>query len=232
MSAAVPGSFRDGTMSKRDRLLNLAQLRVRSRWPGYGHPEDYGYDFRDLVSPYSRTARNLDADVMIVLQDWSSHDKLSGGINADVARYGHDPCLRTNIKLKDLLHRHLGLHLEDTYGTNLFPFIKQGGISGRIPAPDLARAAEVFALPQIEIVNPRVVLALGRGTSKALVRAGAKVLGLPHPAARISNAAMDEAWCAVVRVLDAIRTRRRENVPPLTRDHSTLSPSGCGAERK
>ena len=126
---------------------------------------------------------------------------MTKGFKEDVERYGHDPGLRTNVKLKSLLHRYLGLRLENTYGTNLFPFIKQGHISARIPASDLARAAREFALPQIEIVNPRVVLALGRRTSDVLRHAGAEIVALPHPAARISNAAMDEAWEGLSRQL-------------------------------
>ncbi|MSQ15507.1 MAG: hypothetical protein EXR50_06560 [Dehalococcoidia bacterium] len=207
-------------MSKHERLKELAHLRVQTQWRGYRRPEDYwGYDFRDLVSPYSRTAGNVDANVMLFLQDWSPHDKLMNqGYNRDVARYGHDPSLKTNLNLKDLLRQHLGLELEETYGTNLFPFIKAGGISATIPMRDFVRAAEMFALPQIEIVNPRVVLALGRHTADALKRVGVQVvpypaarlrnapkqstsvLELPHPVARPNNvpkATVDEAWRAV-----------------------------------
>ena len=180
---------------KRERLLDLARLRVQTRWKGYLHPEDYGYDFRDLVSPYSRTAGNVNADVMLFLQDWSSHDRLEKrGFNPLVAQYGHTPSLKTNLRLKALLLQHLGLQLQETYGTNLFPFIKAGGASASIPKRDLVRAAEMFGVPQIEIVKPRIVLALGSSTADALRRAGGHVYELPHPAARISNAEMNEAW--------------------------------------
>ena len=184
-----------GDRAKCDRLRELARRRVASVWAGYRQPEDYGYDFRDLVSPYSRTAGNVDAAVMVVLQDWASHDVLSRKpINAEMVRYGHDPRRPTNKRLKDLLAKHLKLALKDTYGTNLFPFIKYGGMSAAIPMQDLVQVARVFAVPQIAIVQPRLVLALGRKTAEALRRAGATVAELPHPAARISREAMNAAW--------------------------------------
>ncbi|MGH7788026.1 MAG: uracil-DNA glycosylase family protein [Candidatus Binatia bacterium] len=75
---------------------------------------------------------------------------------------GHDPKRPTTRRLKDLLHRHLQLEMEDVYATNLFPFIKPGSMSARIPQRDLVRAAVEFALPQIEIVYPRIVVSLGK----------------------------------------------------------------------
>ena len=108
--------------------------------------------------------------------------------------YGHDPRRPTNKRLKTLLRKHLDVALKDTYGTNVFPFIKSGGMSAAIPMQDLVRVAKAFAVPQIAIVQPRLVLALGRKTAEALRRAAATVAELPHPAARISREAMDAAW--------------------------------------
>jgi len=69
-----------------------------------------------------------------------------------------------------LLKSHFNLDLADTYGTNLFPFIKAGSLSSAIPIRDLERAAREFALPQIEIVEPKVVICLGLRTFNALRR--------------------------------------------------------------
>lgn len=182
------------TAQKHEALRRLARQRRESRWAGYRQPEDYGYNFFDLVSPYTRAAGNVDADVMLLLQDWASHDVLSGPFDPERARFGHDPGRITNKRLKDLLHRHLRLRLEDTYGTNLFPFIKVGGMSAHIPASDLAKAAREFARPQVEIVGPRIVVALGSGTSRALSSVGVAHFALPHPAARISSLDMESAW--------------------------------------
>lgn len=189
------------TAQKHELLLRLARKRAASRWDGYRQPEDYGYEFSDLVSPYTRTAGNVDADVMLVLQDWASHDALSGAFDPVRARYGHDPGRTTNKRLKALLRCHLGLRLEDAYGTNLFPFIKIGGISASIPASDLTRAAREFARPQVEIVSPRIVVALGSATAKALSSAGVAHIRVPHPAARISTHDMELAWQQVAQLV-------------------------------
>jgi len=176
----------------------LALRRASARWDGYGQPEDYGYDFREYVSPYTKTAGNRDADVMLVLQDWVSHDGLiARGVDPVIQRLGHDPTIQTNIRLKSLLHRHLSISLEDTYGTNAFVFVKPGGMSGNIPIVDIQRSVTEFTVHEIELVKPRVVLALGKAVFAALGKTGIDAVALPHPAARISKAAMDAAWQSI-----------------------------------
>jgi len=54
------------------------------------------------------------------------------------------------------------------YCTNLFPFVKPGGMSAQIPMSDLTKAATDFALPQIAIVKPRLVICLGLVTFTAM----------------------------------------------------------------
>jgi restriction system protein len=173
----------------------LADLRCRTRWGSYAHPEDYGYDFSDLVSPYTRTAGNRAADIVIVLQDWISHEGITKrGFDPILQQLGHDPKIQTNIRLKRWLGEYLGLELSDVYGTNVFPFIKPGGMSKAIPTQDLRRAAATFTLPEIELVQPKVVVAFGARTAKALSDVGATVCAMPHPAARISMKRVDDAW--------------------------------------
>jgi len=188
---------------KRELLKELAHERVYSRWPGYTQPEDYGYDFSELVSPFTKSAGNVDADVMLFLQDWASHDAMVGEFDQVSADLGHNPARDTNKRLKDLLHRHLGLLLGDTYATNLFPFIKPGGMSARIPARDLRRAAQEFGLRQIEIVRPKVVVALGQGVSSVLNGVGIEHHVVSHPAARISNVTRDDEWSRLSAALRA-----------------------------
>jgi hypothetical protein len=63
-------------MDKRARLLSLARLRQSTRWRGYTSIADYhgGVYECDFVSPYTKTAGNSDAEIMVLLQDWSSHE--------------------------------------------------------------------------------------------------------------------------------------------------------------
>jgi hypothetical protein len=158
---------------KRQRLLELARKRKRRCWDDYrplGYYHDGAYEC-DWVSPYSKTAGNVNARVFVLLQDWSSDNMLSRPLNREVALRGHKPNLPTNRNLRRLLRQTFNLTLEDVYGTNLFPFIKLGGLSTRIPVKDLVRAAREFALPQIRIVQPALVICLGLATFNAIRRA-------------------------------------------------------------
>jgi hypothetical protein len=51
--------------------LDLAYKCATTFFPGYKQPEEFGYDFKDWVSPYTKTAHALDG-IAVVLQDWSS----------------------------------------------------------------------------------------------------------------------------------------------------------------
>jgi len=158
---------------KAARLMELARRRQATRWEGYCCIGDYheGVYECDFVSPYSRSAHNADAQVMVLLQDWSSDEVLSGPYLEAAATLGHDTSRVTNKRLKDLLCRHLELDLEQVYATNVFPFVKRGAIKASIPMHDLMRAARVFAIPQIEIVAPRLAICLGKAAFDAVVTA-------------------------------------------------------------
>ncbi len=157
-------------MDKRTELLALAKLRQATRWPGYRCAGDYhaGAYECDFVSPYTKTPGNVDAEIMVMLQDWASDGFLSGPFHEPSAKLGHSPSLPTNRTLIRLLKTTFGLLLPDVYATNLFPFVKPGEMTGDIPERDMVHAARQFALPQILIVNPKLVICLGLATFNAL----------------------------------------------------------------
>src|SRR5262249_22097965 len=68
-----------------------------------------------------------------------------------------------------------GLTFPKTYASNVFPFIKKGKKNSSIPRADMLYAAETYALPQIEIVRPRMVICLGRPAFDAVGRAAKKL---------------------------------------------------------
>lgn len=161
-------------------------------------PEDFGYDFRDWVSPYTKGAHAL-GGVAIVLQDWSSTDTLRAGVDPDVQAFGRTPGLRTNRTLEKLLERVFALALPQVYVTNVFPFVKSGGISAPVPKRDALRAAREFTREELALVKPVVTIALGRLTASVLTAVGVDCVGLPHPAARIGSVAAHEAiWRSVL----------------------------------
>jgi restriction system protein len=152
-------------VSKQEQLAKLVEAR-KQPYKQYKRLADYPGFECDFVSPYSKGANNLDADVVILLQDWSSDDALAR--SKGPSELGRDPNLPTNRNLDKLLQQSFGMTLAETYATNLFPYIKLGGLSARIPFKDLVYAAETFALPQIRIVAPKLVICFGKNTFNAL----------------------------------------------------------------
>jgi restriction system protein len=149
--------------SKRARLEVLARKRQQSKWEGYKNIGDYndGQYECDFVSPYTKIASNIDSEVFVMLQDWAFDDFLRGPLCELTVQYGRTPTRATNKRLDDLVLKYFDVSICEIFASNLFPFIKPKSMSAKIPAKDLALAAKEFALPQIEIVAPRLVVALG-----------------------------------------------------------------------
>lgn len=163
----------DSLAIKESKLRELAHKRQRTTRAGFKNIGDFHngiYDC-DFVSPYTKSANNIEADIMVVLQDWAGSNALSGPIMEDVLALGHSLSLPTNIRLKQLLKKYFDLDLQDTYATNLFPLIKSGATSGGLRSSDLRWAAKEFAIPQIEIIAPKLVICIGVGTFNALRKA-------------------------------------------------------------
>jgi hypothetical protein len=174
--------------------LALARERAESQCSPHRQPEDFGYDFRAWVSPYTKGAHKT-GGLALVLQDWASADGLSGPLNPEIQRYGRTPTLLTNLRLEQLLKRVLGVSLVDVYATNAFPFVKAGGMSAGLRASHVRSAARQFAVRELELVKPTAVLALGAVADLALRQCGVSCIRLPHPAARIGGLSKHEvAW--------------------------------------
>lgn len=158
---------------KRRRLRELAETCRSMRLDGYGCIGDFhnGIYECDHVSPWTRSGDNVNAEIMVVGQDWSSADRLCNPTpDMDAANLGYTPNLPTNRNLDDLLWRHFGKRREDCYLTNLFPFVKPGGMSKNIAMKDLQVCAQQFTVEEIRIVNPRLVICLGLRSYVALMR--------------------------------------------------------------
>lgn len=163
-------------MTKATSMAELVTRRKADVWSGYQGIGEFhgGYYECDHVSPLSIRAGNLDASVMILAQDWDSADSMA--VAPSRPAIGYDPELPTNVSLDRLLLAHFELRRDQVFATNLFPFVKPGAMSANIPHRDLVRAAREYAIPQIEIVQPRLVICLGLATFNA-VRVAA---GLPR----------------------------------------------------
>lgn len=209
-------------MSKEEALAELAKMRQSTRWDGYrciGDYHDGAYECL-FVSPYTKSAHNIAASVMVILQDWSSDSSLSGHLDNDSVVIGHTPHLATNKNLKRLLNETFNLTLGETYGTNLFPFVKHGGMSSKISRSDLARAAREFCIPQIRIVSPQLVICLGLAVFNAiretqgLSRMDTLSLALESPF-KIGSSAI---WCQAHTGARGQNTRNKGDRQRTTRD--------------
>ena len=98
---------------KKDKLENF--LNIGDVLDGY-------YDHGDYISPWSKSAFNVNTKVMLIAQDWSSEKFLTKKKDEDAATIGHTPSLPTNVNLKKMLRDSFKLEFEDTYATNLFVF--------------------------------------------------------------------------------------------------------------
>jgi restriction system protein len=215
---------------KHARLLELARSRRMSRWAGYKCIGDYHngvYDchFGHLVSPYTRSAGNVDAELMVLLQDWASDDVLSAPVLPERLTLGHDPGRRTNQRLRELLRKHFRLELNEVYATNVFPFVKVGSMSTQIRKRDLERAAREFALPQIEIVGPRLAVCLGKAAFNAVAVAYDR-----HEAKSLAEAIASpfrfgetQVWCQAHTGQQGTNNRNRHGVDRVTRDWACMA---------
>jgi hypothetical protein len=157
--------------SKISRLESLARRRKGDHLCGYSSYSKYHggkYDEGNFVVPWTKSAYNVDSDIFILGQDWNSEGNLSGPFNEIQATLGQIPTLQSNKNLKYLLNTYLNMEFSETYATDLFVFVKPGNMSAPIRRKDLLYSAREYAMPQIEIVNPKIVICLGANTYNAL----------------------------------------------------------------
>jgi len=147
-------------------LKKIALKRKNSIYIGYENIPEI-YDKEDYVTPYTKSAHNINTEIIIILQDWSS-DSIKRRIDYDAIDFGYTRKLQTNVNLKQFLKSIFNKDFEDIYITNLFPYLKKGSMSSRIPFNDLVRAAIDFCIPQIEIIKPKLVICLGLNTYNAI----------------------------------------------------------------
>ncbi|MGJ4893357.1 hypothetical protein ACQR1Y_34595 [Bradyrhizobium sp. HKCCYLRH3099] len=81
---------------------------------------------------------------------------------------GHDATLPTNINIKRILREQFDLSFEETYAADVFPFIKEGSMGAKNPFRDLVKSASEYAVPQIDIVRPKMVICLGSAPFNAI----------------------------------------------------------------
>jgi uracil-DNA glycosylase len=219
---------------KREALLQLAQARQADRWEPYCCLADIheGYYECNYVSPWTISANDVDTDLMIFGKDWASTDTLKQPPDPERRRIGQCWEVPTNKNLREYLHDCMaGLKFSQTYASNVFPFIKEGKKNDSIRDADMLYAAKKYALPQIKIVSPRMVICLGPPAFYAVRRAaglpdiaweeaiapaphtiifGAETYGVWHPSVYPGGkTAVKQVWKQLGDRLEELRTRGR-----------------------
>jgi DNA polymerase len=125
----------------------------------------------DEIGPWSRWQGNLDADIVVVGQDW-------GGTGYWHRWEGRDEPSgnETNENLQKLL-AHIGIHVgrpreaqeHIAFFTNLILCLKEGNLQAPVTDNWFKNCSTHFFKPLIEIINPKVILALGKKPSEFIL---------------------------------------------------------------
>jgi len=129
------------------------------------------YDFDEHVVPYSKSACNTNCEIMFIAQDWASEDFMMRGPDFEQAQHGHDKKLPFNKLFFRILDEIFNMKFSDTYSTDAFVFIKPGKMDAKIPAKDMCRSSLQYALPQIDIIKPKLVICMGGSPYNGIRRA-------------------------------------------------------------
>lgn len=149
---------------KLSKLKKLGKDRQSKCYPNFLNIKDIlnGEYESDFVSPYTKSAGNVDSQIMVLLQDWASSEGFSKQCNEEIMKFGYNPSLRTNKNFFTLLKQTFNKNISDIFVTNIFPYIKIGNMSKNIPQQYLDQGFEEFCLPQIRIINPKLVICCGK----------------------------------------------------------------------
>ena len=220
---------------KREDLRRIARQRQADRRDGYLCLSEIHSGFYDSdmhVSPWSISAQNVDAELMILGKDWASSETLADRPpDSERKRIGQGWGVPTNRNLRAYLNDHMGgLKFSQTYSTNVFPFIKIGKKNSSIRRADMLYAAQTYALPQMRIVSPLMAVCLGlpafRAVSQAaltegghkqteplphIVFCGIEIYGVPHPSMYPGGkAAVEGRWKQLGERLAQLRQMPRK----------------------
>lgn len=153
--------------NKQARYAELVQKRKNCRLchPDLLNPNiclDGAYDAWNHIGPWAQWQGNLDAELMVVGQDW-------GGVDYYVKHRGlEEDDNRANTNIRRLL-AFINIEIElppnpmppgKVFFTNAVLCLKPGQLGGAVP-PVCFRNCAGFLREQIELINPKVVVTLG-----------------------------------------------------------------------
>lgn len=126
--------------------------------------EDGIYDKADHIGPWSKWQGNLNAKIMLVGQDWGSEKYYRD------YKGNHKDDSITNVRIKEAFEL-IGIEVgypsspnrnAPCFFTNVVLGLKQGNKSNPIKRNWVKEHAEEFLKPNIEIIDPRIIITLGK----------------------------------------------------------------------
>lgn len=157
-------------MNKKQQYQQLIDFRKEFKFPvEISNYEQIGFELNH-VDGWEAWHSDLDADIMLVGQDFSDVDGLlrdEGKIEKVIGKYKND----TNKYLEILFKRGLGIDIghpispnksNKLFFTNALVGLKKDGMQAKINPLLVYKSAETFLKPLIEIIQPKAIIALGQ----------------------------------------------------------------------
>jgi len=161
--------------SKQQKYLELVEKRKQcGLCEGLINPSRYGNGYLDSqqIGPWSRWQGNLESKLMLIGQDWGTVGYFEKWRGLDQPQ--GNP---TNDNLIELLLS-IGIRIDnpgidqkgEVFFTNAVLCLKEGNLQSPIKPEWVRNCGERFLKPLIEVVHPKVVVALGEKAFKAIAK--------------------------------------------------------------
>ena len=134
---------------------------------------DGAYD-SDQIGPWSLWQGSLNAELMIVGQDWGDTRYFSSNRGCESAR---NPTNETLVKLLGSIGIHIGaLHPDDSHTgrcffTNAVLCLKQGGLQAKVKPERFMNCGSRFLRRTIDLIAPKAVVSLGEWAYRTILDA-------------------------------------------------------------
>lgn len=136
------------------------------------NPSKYGCLDSNQMGPWSRWQGNLDAKLMLIGQDWGSVEYFEKwrGLDQPQGNPTNDNLIRLLFSIGIGINNPGTDQTGEVFFTNAVLCLKEGNLQSPIKPEWVRNCGERFLKPLIEVVHPKVVVALGEKAFKAIVK--------------------------------------------------------------
>jgi uracil-DNA glycosylase family 4 len=125
----------------------------------------------DEIGPWSRWQANLNGRVLVVGQDWGdvAYFKKWDGRDQEQGNPTNENLQKLLAVLNIGISQPLEKQISSVFLTNMVLCLKRGGMQAAVRDEWLCNCTREFLVPLINIVRPRIVLALGLSVTKSIL---------------------------------------------------------------